>query len=241
MLFSKDSRLCDAIFRDPSLIPVIDRFGISLGVGDKTIEEICKAHDMPADFFLAILNTYLNADYMPDDVEDIFKTSILVEYLSYTDDYYTEVQIPNIERHFKFLIDKSPSDNNLNIIFSFFKELRIQLEESIKSDYSKLIPMISKKLEDTIYVASNADNEGNLLVRLPHGLGEAFTSRNEIEDKINDLVSIFVVHLKGDYDKNLCMAVINALFVLRKDICQNNRIRNRILLPACVRLFGYDN
>ena len=52
-----------------------------------------------------------------------------------------------------------------------------------------------------------------------------------IEDKINDLINMFVIHLKGNYDHNLCQAVLISLVNFKKDITQNNRIRNRILLP----------
>ena len=52
-----------------------------------------------------------------------------------------------------------------------------------------------------------------------------------IEDKLNDLISMFVVHLRGDYDTNLALAVLFSLVSLKNDITQNNRIRNRILHP----------
>ena len=52
-----------------------------------------------------------------------------------------------------------------------------------------------------------------------------------IEEKLNDLINMFVIHLKGEYDVNLCHAVLVAIMTLQKDIKQNNRIRYRILLP----------
>ena len=42
---------------------------------------------------------------------------------------------------------------------------------------------------------------------------------------------MFVIHLRGDYDRILCHAVLFAVISLEKDICQNNRIRNRVLRP----------
>ncbi len=42
---------------------------------------------------------------------------------------------------------------------------------------------------------------------------------------------MFIMHLSGQYDLNLCYGVIVAIITLEKDIRQNNRIRNRILLP----------
>ena len=53
----------------------------------------------------------------------------------------------------------------------------------------------------------------------------------QIEEKLSDLRNMFIKHLTGDYDLNLCYAVITAIFALEKDLRQNNRIRNRILLP----------
>ncbi len=41
MRIEKDMKLADVIHHDFSLIPVINRFGIQLGFGDSTIEEIC--------------------------------------------------------------------------------------------------------------------------------------------------------------------------------------------------------
>lgn len=36
-LVHADMQLCEIILKEPSLIPVINRFGIKLGVGDKSI------------------------------------------------------------------------------------------------------------------------------------------------------------------------------------------------------------
>ena len=63
----------------------------------------------------------------------------------------------------------------------------------------------------------------------------ALISREPIEDPIEallaDLKSIMVKHISGEYDENLCYAVIFAISSLEKDIKQHNRIRYRILLP----------
>ncbi|MDD6767384.1 MAG: helix-turn-helix transcriptional regulator, partial [bacterium] len=45
------------------------------------------------------------------------------------------------------------------------------------------------------------------------------------------LKRILIRHLAGDYNENLCYAVIFALSSLEKDIKQHNRIRYRILMP----------
>ena len=58
---------------------------------------------------------------------------------------------------------------------------------------------------------------------------------NQVEDTIEallaDLKSIMIKHLSGNYNENLCYAVIFAISSLEKDIKQHNRIRFRILTP----------
>ena len=51
---------------------------------------------------------------------------------------------------------------------------------------------------------------------------------------------MFILHLTGNYDLNLCYGVINAIILLEKDIRQNDRIRNRILLPLFQSLQHLD-
>lgn len=52
-----------------------------------------------------------------------------------------------------------------------------------------------------------------------------------VADRISDLLSFFVVHLRGDYNENLCNAVVNAIFTLDHDLRQTARIRRQVLIP----------
>ena len=51
-----------------------------------------------------------------------------------------------------------------------------------------------------------------------------FASCNAVEEKLYDLISMFVIHLSGNYDVNLCQAVLFAIIGLKKDINLYNRI-----------------
>ncbi len=197
MIYKENSKLSDPIFRDPSIVAVMGRFGIFPGVGDLTIGETCDLRGINTEFFLAVINTYLNPDYFPELSPDRDNLSRVLSYLQKTDAYYKRVQIPNIDRHFNLLLNSSnltPNSNgNLDLLNKFYQEVKAEIES--------LSPTSPRSLT--------------------------------LEDKIRDLLSFFVVHLKGDYDRNLCLAVLSAIFVLEKDIMQTNRIRERIYQPFC--------
>ena len=215
-LINKDTKLSEIILHEPSTITVLDRFGIAMGVGDATVAHACDARHIDVNFFTAILNTYINENYFPQEVLAQFSAQQIVDYLSKTNDYYEKNVLPNIERHFAFLIGKAPShNNNLIIMKQFFDEVKNELHHRIIDDRERWFPEIC-----------NCGQEINLT---PQPSLE--DTNDTIEDKIDDLINMLVVHLKGDYDHNLGYAVIVAVFSLKKDIKQNNRIRNRFLRP----------
>ena len=216
-LINRDSKLCDIILHDPSTITVLDRFGIALGVGDLNVEEACQEHGINVEFFTTILNTFINENYFPQYTMAQFSANEIVDYLIKTNNHYQQNVLSNIERHFSFLIAKAPShNNNLVIMKQFFDEMKSELLQRIDDDNNRWFPEICRNEKAISQIAEAVTVE---------------EPTDTIEDKIDDLINMLVVHMKGDYDHNLGYAVLVAVFSLKKDIKQNNRIRNRILRP----------
>ena len=57
-LINAETKLCDVILHEPSVIPVINRFGIILGVGDKSIRTVCEEKNLDCEFFVTIQHLY---------------------------------------------------------------------------------------------------------------------------------------------------------------------------------------
>lgn len=211
-ILKNNSKLSEIVVCEPSSITVLNRFNIYLGFGDKTIEDVCKENNLEADFITTILNTYINEDYFPVETLKSYSIGTIIEYFRKTYNYYLRFQIPNIERHFSSLITRSENgNNNLSLLYNFFQEVKNEILHRIDDDMKTFFP----EIEMGILSQSN---------KLKFQEGD-----NSIEDKINDLINMFVIHLNGEYDVNLCHAVLFAILSFQKDIRQNNRIRNRIL------------
>lgn len=221
-----DSKLCDLLVNDPTLIAVFNRFGIALGVGDKTIARVCDEKGIDKDFLTTILNTFINEEYVPSDVHNRFSADKIVSYLQQTNAYYEHYLIPNIERHFNFLMAKSNNSNtSLSIIYKFFLEVKEELMARINDDKEQLFPKLLTHSGST-RLEANAKNDS----------AAKAIQEDSIESKISDLLNMLVMHLSGTYDSNLAHAVLIALFGLKKDINQNNRIRERMLNPIVVAI-----
>lgn len=215
-LVTPDTKLCEVIVDEPSVVPVINRFDIVLGVGDRTIKSICKEKGIDTSFFITILNAFIHESFFLENVTGAFNAGDVVDYLRKTNNSYMRNQLPNIERHFAALISRSDSNNNLPLLFNFYREVKTEIERRIDSDNQWFDAIISAEQSNSeVSVAGNAVQ----------------AESDSIEDKLSDLINMFVIHLRGDYDRNLCHAVLFAVISLEKDICQNNRIRNRVLRP----------
>lgn len=215
-LVTPDTKLCEVIVDEPSVVPVINRFDIVLGVGDRTIKSICKEKGIDTSFLITILNAFIHESFFLENVTGAFNAGDVVDYLRKTNNSYLRNQLPNIERHFAALISRSDSNNNLPLLFNFYREVKTEIERRIDSDNQWFDAIISAEQSNSeVSVAGNAVQ----------------AESDSIEDKLSDLINMFVIHLRGDYDRNLCHAVLFAVISLEKDICQNNRIRNRVLRP----------
>ena len=219
-LINAEIKLCDVILNEPTLIPVINRFGIILGVGDKSIRTVCEEKKLDSEFFVTILNTFIDEDYFPENRLKSFCAAQIVDYLTQTNAFYKQFQIPNIERHFNSLIQKSNNgNNNLELMKQFFDELKKELLTRIENDQNHWFPTIKAAAESL-----HSEYYGN-------PIAQDAQESDTLEEKLDDLKSLFVIHLKGEYELNLCHGVIFAIYSLEKDIKQHNRIRNRILRP----------
>lgn len=215
-LVTPDTKLCEVIVDEPSVVPVINRFDIVLGVGDRTIKSICKEKGIDTSFFITILNAFIHESFFLENVTGAFNAGDVVDYLRKTNNSYLRNQLPNIEHHFAALISRSDSNNNLPLLFNFYREVKTEIERRIDSD---------NQWFDAIIAAEQSNSEVSVA-------GNAVQAESDsIEDKLSDLINMFVIHLRGDYDRNLCHAVLFAVISLEKDIRQNNRIRNRVLRP----------
>ena len=195
MIFLDSASILSDIIRDHhQLIPVVNRFGVRLGVGDKTIAEICTEYNINTDFFLVILNTYLNEEYFPEKKLQKFGLDLVVNYLNESDSYIHKAQLYNFEKHLNaFIAMSDPTNNQFKLIRRLFVDFKDEMQ---------------RLSEQTL--VTDMDTAIELLL---------------------DMKNIFIKHISGTYNENMCYAVIFTIDSIEKDLEKHNRIRSKVLIP----------
>lgn len=125
-LLDLHSVMADVLARHNELIPVLNRFGIRIGVGEKTIQEICFEHRLNPDLILTVFNVYLDDTYVPESSLTLFDAEPIADYFRHTVENYLHALVPNIEVHLNALIATTGTENKelgmLRMLFLKFKE-----------------------------------------------------------------------------------------------------------------------
>jgi len=229
MLIEKDMKLADVLHHDHNLIPVISRFGIKLGFGENTIEEICATQQLDTDFLLTILNTFHDPRYFADRHLKSFPVGLLISYLKETHKNYLNERLPYIALLINRLTETSSDHKTAyQLLMNFFVEYKKELTKHIEREEKVVYPYVLQ-LEAAIVSGTTSDE---LLKQVnTYSITDYEAEHENVEEKLFDLKNIILKYLPPTTDQNLCFTILHELFILEKDLNEHARIEDTILVP----------
>jgi regulator of cell morphogenesis and NO signaling len=229
MLILKDMKLADVIHHDHNLVPIINRFDIHLGFGDKTIGELTREQDINTDFFLVILNAFHDPQYFPRKHLQSFPASMLIHYLTKSHDYYLEKKIPEIEYLIDNLTEEDGMDNDTFLLLkNFFKEYKEELMSHIRKEEERVYPYV---LELERAIEELTPSESLISQMNAYSINDYEDEHDDVEDKLYDLKNILIKYVPtGRTDAN-SYKILHELFLLESDLNDHSRIEDLILVP----------
>ena len=229
MLIEKDMKLADVLHHDHNLIPVIHRFGLSLGFGDSSIEEICSVQGLDYDFLLTILNTFHDPRYFANRHLKSFPIGLLISYLKETHKNYLGERIPYIAQLINQLIDEASAHKaSYQLLQNFFLEYKKELTKHIEREENVVYPYVLQ-LEKAIVTGVIADDLLNQVHT--YSIMDYEEEHENVEEKLYDLKNIIIKYLPPTTNQNLCFTILHELFILEKDLNEHARIEDTIMVP----------
>lgn len=141
--------MSDVISSHPGLLQMICRFGIPLGVGDKSVGEVCEANGVDVDTFLAVVNFLVNDSETASGWVERVSVASLMDYLGRSHDYFLQFQLPAIRRKLLEAMDCSPDNQVAYSILKFYDGYMKAVRRHMQFENRKVFTYVRQLLDGT--------------------------------------------------------------------------------------------
>jgi len=232
MLITPEIKMAEVVQMNYMLIPIINRFGIKLGFGDKTVREVCENTNVDLNFFLKITNTYHDTNYFPKEELRTSSLTNIVDYLRMTHKSYLEERLIEIELMIDSLQSEEDDPKYIGLIKKFYLGYKNEFTEHILYEEEVVFPYIlnlEKSIEENISAEEfNKKNTFSIL--------EYKEEHSDIEEKLMDLKSIMIKYLSPPQNMTLYNNIIQEIFKLEEDLNHHSRIEEKVLIPKVIKV-----
>ena len=217
LLYDSSRKMSDLLTAEPGLVMILQRVGIPLGVGNHSIEQVCRHHNVDPDFFLLLCNIYTHEHYVPERSR-ILSTPMnqLVPYLRLSHEYYTTKRLPHIERHLHHIAQSLP-EKVAKVFIRFFEHYKHEVTEHFAHE------------EELVYPHVEALQRGN--ADTSYSMGTFIESHGNLEDKLNDLVQIIFKYLPEPATSDDAVDVVYDILQVSNDLNKHSLLEEKVLVP----------
>ena len=199
------------------LLMVISRFGVSLGFGDRKVEEVCAEDNVDVNTLLAVCNFISKRPYRS------FKVSLksLMGYLRRAHSYFLDSQLPAIRRKIIESVNCSDDNDIPFLLLRFYDGYVGEVERHMGNENSIVFEYVEK-------LAAGKPTEG-------FSIDEYEESHNAVVEKLNELKDIFIYHYHQK-DNDLLTSALFDIINCEKDLVSHCEVEDKLFVPAVRRL-----
>ncbi|MFP4367303.1 MAG: hemerythrin domain-containing protein [bacterium] len=228
LIINGQMKLSHIIEADKRALVLFPRFGIDLGFGDKNVDEICRKLDIDLQFFLLMVNTFLNPQYFPDKQLQNVDVDMLIGYLVESHNFYLEERIPYLQAllsQFKQQVDH-PATLQLE---RFFDQYLIEVKDHLAYEDETAFPYMAM-------ISSYKKKSDVPLGHIDYSV-EVFEERHDnIEEKLSDLKNLLIKYFPPVNDRYIRIRLLNELIDFEDDLKNHARIEDKVLIPVVKQL-----
>lgn len=195
---------------DNQVLQLVQRFGIPFGVGDKTIETICRENDVDCTTLLAVVNFAITGEYQYTPAIDV---STLRQYLENAHTYFMDFQLPRIRQMLLEAINLAGVDNKVPLLIvrfydEYVEEIRAHIQHENECAFEH-------HATDDKHIAAKAIELKNLIIKYyPHHERPSTQSQEQTQ---------------------LLYAVLHDIYHFENELALHCAIEDEIMLPALAR------
>ena len=215
--------MSDVISDDYRMLQILSRFGITLGFGDKSVSDTCKAAGVDVSTFLTVVNYVKDPSraHINDMVEQV-DLPALIRYLKNSHSFFVDFRLPNIRRRLIEALDCSASNQIAFLILKFYDEYAAEVAHHMEYENTHVHPFVESLLRgelpsETFAAVTDQHNNNHL----------------SIEKSISELKSIIIKYFPGDsLRNNQLSATLYDIYNNEEWLALHAEVEDKIFIPA---------
>ena len=215
-------KMSDIICDNYSLLQVMSRFGLPLGFGDYSVEEVCQTHQVDCATFLAVANFINKGHARPLVSLEEISIKSLITYLKNAHHYFLDFQLPTIRRKLLEAIDCSMDNEVTFLILKFFDVYVQEVRKHMSYEDMNVFTYVENLLN------GEKDKDYNIGMFIRH--------HDHIDDKMTELKNIIIKYYPDTKKAYLMNAVLFDIFNCEKDLASHNQVEDYLFVPAVLQL-----
>lgn len=221
-MYKPTDKMGDLICENYALLQVMSRFGISLGFGDKSVQEVCDMNQVDCNTFLIVVN-FLGeeSNHIHDHLQGL-SIPALMEYLKKAHSYFLDFQLPSIRRKLIEAIDCSSENEVAFLIVKFFDAYVHEVRKHMEYENEKVFTYVEHLLK------------GERLK--DYSIGIFARHHDQINAKLTELKNIIIKYYPSGGDNQLLNATLFDIFSCEEDLASHNWVEDFIFVPAIMEL-----
>ena len=215
-MYESDDSLISIIRDNYNILQSLGSFGIGLGVGDKTVREVCVTQGVDTYTFLAVVNLTINGYRNPDDI-DRLSVQTLLQYLKASHEYYLDFQLPFIRRELVDALDEK--DNLARLILKLYDDYAHTIRSHMQYEERMVFPYVESLLMNEIKTGYDIDTFSK-----HHG---------QVDHKLKELKNIIIKYLPSDgLHNNQLSATLYDIYNNEEWLTQHALVEDEIFIPV---------
>ena len=221
-LYSPTDKMSDIICDNYSLLQVMSRFGLPLGFGDYSVEEVCKSSQVDCNTFLAVAN-FINKGHSRSSLPqtDISVETLMI-YLKNAHHYFLDFQLPTIRRKLLEAIDCSTDNEITFLILKFFDVYVQEVRNHMNYEDQYVFTYVDNLLK------GQKDENYNIKMFVIH--------HDHIDEKLTELKNSIIKYYPDNKKAYMMNAVLFDIYNCEKDLVSHNAVEDHLFVPAVLQL-----
>ena len=215
-LYEADDKMIDLISDNYTMLQGLGAFGIRLGFGDKTVEEVCGEQGVDCYTFLTVVNFIING-FAPKETDERISVRTILGYLQASHRFFLDFQLPTIRTNLQSTLGEGDSLSTL--IIRLYDEYAHDIQRHMKYEEKTLFPYVEALLQ------GEQKNNYNVEIFSKH--------HSDTTGKFQELKNIIIKYLPHDgLVNNKLTAILYDIYNNEQWLCNHSNVEDCIFVPA---------